>query len=453
MASATSITATGAIRPDNVYDVLGVLPRTNGYDIGYICTNQHGKTNKWAKYKPEAIGGPAPLTEAQRKSNNYGITPSIDTAFGGVSDNAANAKLLSEITYNYTPPSATHWHRLTDWAGYEHLVTAPHGTPDDVNVPFGATNVEILLPFQKIMYQGGLNLEDFSWATYADAPKYFTVIVFWESNDGSTWRIAGRMSATRAIASDTGTDIAYAVKIPATRLTGLVTPSGFKSQLRFFCCLCDHQYTEFTVTYAAHLFPLLSEEPPVANLTLQKTASVSLTITHVGPKNAYNTTDTRVFPISNFQLQTVTKVTCWGAQGSTGMWLHGQFKNLTGTPVTLQRTSILFGYSQTLATTTAIQRTTPCSAMYTKSGSTWASASSVTVPANGSVDVVFDVSNIPYLTEYGTSAQAIRDYVFLNMNIYQGTSSASTNAILGPASLYVADSTDVKMIILSNPLE
>lgn len=455
MADPFEITQTGAIRIDNIYSVLGILPRANGYDLGYACTNQHGKTNMWARYKPEAIGGPAPLTEAQRKANNYGIKPSIDTAFGGVSDNAVNAKALSQVTFIYTPPSSTHWHRITDWAGYAHMVSAPHGAPDDVNVPFGTTSIDIGLSQHIQRYQGALALEDFSWATYADAPKYFTVIVFWEKSDGSAWYIIGRKSATEAIGADATSTSAYNVKIPATQLSGVVTPSGYKSQMRFFCCLCDHKYTddEFTQTYAAQLYPLLSEEPPVANLTIQKTAAVSLVITHVGPKNAYNTTDTRVFPISNFQLQTVTRVTCWGAQGSTGMWLHGQFKNLTGTPVTLQRTSILFGYSQTLATTTATQRTTACSAMYTKSGSTWSSASSVTVPANGSIDVVFDVSNIPYLNEYGYSSQAIRDYVFLNMNIYQGTSSASTNAILGPASLYVADSTDVKMIILSNPLE
>lgn len=34
------------------YQVIGVGTYSGGYDIGYICSDRHNKTNKWAKYKP-----------------------------------------------------------------------------------------------------------------------------------------------------------------------------------------------------------------------------------------------------------------------------------------------------------------------------------------------------------------------------------------------------------------
>lgn len=434
----------GSISTTDIYRVLRILRRNNGDELNYANSNAHGKTKMWAKYKPEAYGdSPAPLTEAQRKANNYGIRPSILTAFDGVVDTAVNAKALSEVTFTYVAPGANNWMRTSDWIGYEHKATAPHGKPDDVDVPFGTTEVELGLSKRILHFDGALTLEDFSWATFSGNPVYFTVLVFWEKSDGSAWSIAGRMSSEQAISATSETTVAYSVKIPVSQLTGLVTPTGYNKQLKFFCCLCDHQYTSFSEgASSGHLYPLLSEEPPVANLTLQKTAAVSLNVTHVGPKNIYETTNTRVRPISEFQLPTVTSAHCWGVQ-TTGMWLHGQLTNHTGTAVTLQRLNILFKYFETLATTVPAQKSTPCSAIWRKSGSTWESVSSVTVPANGTLDVIFGVSTIPYLDDSGIASFAIRDYVLLNLTVSQSSATSSQNtAILGQTSLYVADSTE-----------
>lgn len=447
MAISTAINDTGPIRPENIYSVLGVAPRANGYDLGYICVNAHGKTNKWARFKPEKTGGPSPISNAERKANNYGLKPSISAAFNGLAESAQNAKMLSEITYNYAPPSASDWQRITDWAGYEHLAAAPHTTPNDVIVPFGVSEFDIMLPLQKTISKGGLNIEDFNWAfSIANTPKYFTVIVFWKKSDDSSWYIAGRMSAPRPISLKIGGGTTYVVTMTTSDITSLIRPSGYNPQLYFFCCLCDHQYTDFNTSYSAKLYPLLSDTPPVGKLTVQKNASAALTITHVGPKNKYNTTDAGVYPISNFSLATIDEIRCWGARSPTNMWLHGQFKNTTGIATTLQRTRILFKYTDTLATEEVEQRATPASAMYIKSSGTWTSTNSVTVSSGATVDVVFDVSDIPYLNSKGYISQAVRDHVFMVLGIYQGTSLASTDAILGRASLYVADSTSIKII-------
>lgn len=43
---------TAPISVKDPYECMGVDATANGYDLGYICSNSHGKINKWSKYKP-----------------------------------------------------------------------------------------------------------------------------------------------------------------------------------------------------------------------------------------------------------------------------------------------------------------------------------------------------------------------------------------------------------------
>lgn len=45
------ITAPVSINAD-VYPVLGIASHNGWYDVGYACSNQHGKINMWSRYKP-----------------------------------------------------------------------------------------------------------------------------------------------------------------------------------------------------------------------------------------------------------------------------------------------------------------------------------------------------------------------------------------------------------------
>lgn len=43
---------TAPINPKEVYQLLGISPANGLYDIGYLCSNNHGKINMWSRFKP-----------------------------------------------------------------------------------------------------------------------------------------------------------------------------------------------------------------------------------------------------------------------------------------------------------------------------------------------------------------------------------------------------------------
>lgn len=94
-------------------------------DLGTCCT--HPAINKWARFKPEAIGTPAELTVLARKGNNFGLRPTTvynsRTAFvNAVADGSFDGG------WEYVRPiSGTHWMRLTDFNGYNHRAISPFG--------------------------------------------------------------------------------------------------------------------------------------------------------------------------------------------------------------------------------------------------------------------------------------------------------------------------------------
>lgn len=107
------------INPQDPYLVLGVRKRKSGYNINYICSNLHGRINKWAKYKPIDYPVIGELTEAQLKNGDYGIKPV--TAKSTVLD-AVNAN-----SYEYVPPKGgdNSPYRLCDFIGYNHAAEPP----------------------------------------------------------------------------------------------------------------------------------------------------------------------------------------------------------------------------------------------------------------------------------------------------------------------------------------
>lgn len=106
------------LAPINIKDTyvcLGVGQYNGWYDLAYICSNQHGRTNIWSKWKPVIVDTPKEITEEQLKAVAYGLQwyQSGDS-----------------LTYSirYLPPvSGVNWQRLTDFIGYNHTVTSGLG--------------------------------------------------------------------------------------------------------------------------------------------------------------------------------------------------------------------------------------------------------------------------------------------------------------------------------------
>ena len=109
-----------------VYSLLGVAKQGTYYDVGYICSNAHGKINQWSKHKPVKNSKVSELSESDfaTPEKNYGLkivdssgkelTTALDT-------NIANIKSLN--TYDYKLDSPTSVFRLTDFNEYYHNAT------------------------------------------------------------------------------------------------------------------------------------------------------------------------------------------------------------------------------------------------------------------------------------------------------------------------------------------
>lgn len=108
------------------YTLLDVSKRANGYDVGYICSNQHGKINMWSRYKPVHI---ANATAVDRNTlwykgtnNDCGITPKMLVTYTLLPDTYDNG----EANWSYSPPwgdrggTVKSPYRLADFDKYKH---------------------------------------------------------------------------------------------------------------------------------------------------------------------------------------------------------------------------------------------------------------------------------------------------------------------------------------------
>lgn len=99
---------------DDVKQVLGV----SNNDVGYLCSNSHGKINPWAKYKPVNFNGKIGiLTETELRSTIYGLTYKKFQDF----------REAIIYVWEYAPPSGgASWpYRLHDFVNYYHGAPAP----------------------------------------------------------------------------------------------------------------------------------------------------------------------------------------------------------------------------------------------------------------------------------------------------------------------------------------
>lgn len=102
-----------------VYSLLGVAKQGTYYDVGYICSNAHGKINQWSKYKPVRNSKFTELTETDYKNARYGLQ------IPNANDNFLIA-ILNQ--YSYLAPRGSinnECYRLTDFLNYNHNAVAP----------------------------------------------------------------------------------------------------------------------------------------------------------------------------------------------------------------------------------------------------------------------------------------------------------------------------------------
>lgn len=130
--SHTSTTITKPVNTIDISSVLGVASR----QVGYLCSNKHGKITIWAKYKPVRFNKRNEIEDATKASVRYGISVStVNTDAGHIGTNAV---------WEYLPPRGNSYYepcRMLDFNGYEHDATQPIDVvfPNKIylNVPAG----------------------------------------------------------------------------------------------------------------------------------------------------------------------------------------------------------------------------------------------------------------------------------------------------------------------------
>ena len=98
---------TAPIGLQEVYSLLGVAKQGTYYDVGYICSNAHGKINMWARNKPMRVDTPMEITDVQKHAAAFGLNAVFSSSQNPV--------------WKYLPPRVGNdWSRLTDFVGYNH---------------------------------------------------------------------------------------------------------------------------------------------------------------------------------------------------------------------------------------------------------------------------------------------------------------------------------------------
>ena len=134
----------------SVEDVRAVLNLNSG-DVGTLCGSSNNNVNKWAKHKPIVYANAiAPLTDAQFKEKNYGLTipDSLTGSYTKIDDVILNA----EDAYVYTKPSGqmASPFRLTDFNKYSHSVKAPiNGFPATVYISSNVNTYVLNFPINQ----------------------------------------------------------------------------------------------------------------------------------------------------------------------------------------------------------------------------------------------------------------------------------------------------------------
>lgn len=146
------------INPAEVYEVLGVSPTSKGYDVGYICSNAHKKTNIWSRFKPvrwKSFG--INLTNDQWWKGEDGQCGIDFTNARAVNYTQIPSKMTDDGNngWEYLPPNGDPFpYRLLDFIKYKHDAPPPIGgfsVPSKVGVngTFTASVMEQIITIDK----------------------------------------------------------------------------------------------------------------------------------------------------------------------------------------------------------------------------------------------------------------------------------------------------------------
>lgn len=384
----------GSIRIENIYTVLEVSPRTVGYDLGYICCNQHGKTNMWARYKPEGIGGPAPITEAQRKANNYGLKPSDNMRGYKPNMDATNGiPALSAVTWRYVPPTSTQWHRITDWAGYEVQASAPTAPVGDIEFPLNVTEIQIYLTTPKISTVNSLKLEDFGYCQ----DMYFCVVIWTRNKSTGATKVVNYKTANSKIGDTLAAD-KTSVKFTRSELT----VADKNLEIHYTSCFSTNKSTGWGAINDTTLYPLVTNVPPTAQIIMSTSSPVKFHVEGVAnlATAGYKANSLELYNMATTTPNGLMQVTALGVTGNSGsVTFFGYFETTSSLTLPYPASPIECTMRPTITGTVAKQH--PNIFLRNTDGTYTQAARSITIPANQKVYAALEFRSIAFIPREG----------------------------------------------------
>lgn len=149
--------------------------------LSYLCGNSHGRINKWARCKPERSASTTPLTEEQRKGNNFALLPTnMYRSADQLVEHTADGDIVNDMTYE-APRADTDRMRLSDFDGYVHGAVSPMGSlPEGMvqTIPENGTlNLRLTLRMPGAA-EGSVRLKDMQMPGMAFGKWYPGVIIY-----------------------------------------------------------------------------------------------------------------------------------------------------------------------------------------------------------------------------------------------------------------------------------
>lgn len=106
------------VAPVNTDDVSSVI-NVASHDVGYLCSNLHGRINKWSKIKPILVA--YPYDDVEESEDKLRESDTSNGYYYGVKIVTKNPCEIHTHAFAYKPPIlGENWDRLTDWDGYDH---------------------------------------------------------------------------------------------------------------------------------------------------------------------------------------------------------------------------------------------------------------------------------------------------------------------------------------------
>lgn len=231
-----------------VAQFLGLPAQYGGCDVGYLCSNIHGRIKMWSSNKPMRHPSLLPLTSQQKREANHGlIAPAFATA-------ALPADLSwRQQTWSYGAPRGEAYnepYRLSDFDGYETIGEAIVETPGSLSV--GPLDTGSMLRFLfgstiSIIGTNNLSLNDFAYL----ADYYPCVVLYFRDKDGTQYMRCKTGSLKF------GTAGMYSVDIPVSQILSL----GAEGDIDYFMCGCDVQQLSLGVPLSSSYVVLPCDAP------------------------------------------------------------------------------------------------------------------------------------------------------------------------------------------------